>query len=1186
MPFTQKYQTGGRVILIYLIALLLVVGIGLLAFIQLGQISATVDHLTNNLAVQRALSRNIISQVLLTRFYALQYVRTQQQSDLDRFNEEMGRLEDLLAQADQQTTNPQRVDMLNRIKPAVHEYHATFDEVVQLVQERQKIYAQVLDIQGTAIDAELTALRIQTVFVDAPAVFLAFSNAQQSFRLLNLNVAHYLEEGDERYAVEFEANYRQMQAALSSLAENLPDPAQRRHLASARSAVEAYHQGFQDIHANYARSKELLSIMLDTLGPEISQTASDITASIDQEFQTQNKFSQTLIWQTRLVLVTITAIALVAGLGLSLALSHYLTERLRNEQELREYRDHLEKLVEARTVELREEISERQRVEDKLRQSQALYRSIVRASPDGITIFSLQGIIEFVSPACVKMFGYDTAEEMVSRSILDFITPNGHEQVATRLQKASQGHSLASLEYRAVKKDGQVFDIEANTEVIRDANGHPTAVISILRDITERKQAEEEIKLNQMRLDSLLELSQIAHELSEQKIVQMAIEEAAKLTKSKIGYLHFINSDQQTIRLVAWTGKTKEQCTAIYNSHYPLSQAGVWADCVRLGRPVIHNDYQNLPDKKGYPPGYTHLIRHTNVPIFDNEKVALILGVGNKDTNYDDTDVRQLALIGNQLIRILHRKRIEEEVRQAKEAAEEAQYAAEEARAAAEAANRAKSVFLANMSHELRTPLNAILGFSQLMTRDKTLSSAQRDNLEIINRSGEHLLALINQVLDLSKIEAGRASLQTEAFDLYRLLDDMESMFRLQSMEKDITFTFLRAPDTPQYIHADQGKLRQVLINLLGNAVKFTHQGRVTLQVGLKDQDARVNDEIEPSTSVSLIFEVADTGIGITPAELDNIFKPFAQTETGRKSQEGTGLGLTISRQFVRIMGGNLTATSDGAGQGTVFTFDIPVTLAQPTEIVKPYSKIHKRAIGLAPDQPVYRLLIVEDVEVNRQVLVKLLQSIGAVRSSPTGIDGPGFDVREAVNGQEAIDTWAEWQPHLIWMDMRMPVMDGLEATRRIKSSAQGQSTIIIALTASAFEEDREQFLTVGCDDFVRKPLREQEIVDKLVQHLGVRFVYQELVGEQRQKPLPVRPAERLDFAGLPADWLAGLHQAVIEADPKKIIDLVVGIRTRRPALAAALLELIDNFDYEPILAAVDQLNPSEENDEHPLHSK
>ena len=490
------------------------------------------------------------------------------------------------------------------------------------------------------------------------------------------------------------------------------------------------------------------------------------------------------------------------------------------------------------------------------------------------------------------------------------------------------------------------------------------------------------------------------------------------------------------------------------------------------------------------------------------------------------------------------------------------------------------------MSHELRTPLNAILGFAQLLARDKTLSSAQCNNLEIINRSGEHLLALINQVLDLSKIEAGRASLQTEAFDLYRLLDDMESMFRLQAMERDITFTFLRAPDTPQYIHADQGKLRQVLINLLGNAVKFTPQGCITLQVGVKNQDAKGNAEIQPSASTSLIFEVADTGIGITPAELDNIFKPFAQAETGRKSQEGTGLGLTISRKFVHIMGGNLTATSDGAGQGTAFTFDIPVTLAQPSEIVKPYSKIHKRAIGLAPGQPVYRLLIVEDVEVNRQVLVNLLQSIGAVRPSPTGIAGPGFEVREVVNGQEAIGVWAEWQPHLIWMDMRMPVMDGLEATRRIKSSAQGKSTIIIALTASAFEEDREQFLAVGCDDFVRKPLREQEIVDKLVQHLEVRFVYQELAREQKQKPLPVRPAEGLDFAGLPADWLAGLYQAVIEADPQKIIHLVVGIRTQRPALAAALLELIDNFDYQPILTAIDQLNQSEENDEHSFHSK
>ena len=221
--------------------------------------------------------------------------------------------------------------------------------------------------------------------------------------------------------------------------------------------------------------------------------------------------------------------------------------------------------------------------------------------------------------------------------------------------------------------------------------------------------------------------------------------------------------------------------------------------------------------------------------------------------------------------------------------------------------------------------------------------------------------------------------------------------------------------------------------------------------------------------------------------------------------QEGTGLGLTISRQFARMMGGEITVSSD-LGQGSLFQFDIPVTLPEPSEIQSLKSKVQNRVIGLEPGQPVYRLLVVEDVEANRQLLVNLLKPLG-------------FEVREASNGQEAVAVWQQWQPHLIWTDMRMPVMDGYEATRRIKAGPQEQSTIIIAVTASAFKEDREQILAAGCDDFVRKPVRAEEIVDRLTKYLGVRFVYQEIAVGQPREPGSTGLEESLDLAGLPADW-------------------------------------------------------------------
>ena len=275
--------------------------------------------------------------------------------------------------------------------------------------------------------------------------------------------------------------------------------------------------------------------------------------------------------------------------------------------------------------------------------------------------------------------------------------------------------------------------------------------------------------------------------------------------------------------------------------------------------------------------------------------------------------------------------------------------------------------------------------------------------------------------------------------------------------------------------------------------------------------------------------------------------------------QEGTGLGLTISRQFARMMGGEITVSSD-LGQGSLFQFDIPVTLPEPSEIQSLKSRVKNRVIGLEPGQPVYRLLVVEDVEANRQLLVNLLKPLG-------------FEVREASNGQEAVAVWQQWQPHLIWMDMRMPVMDGYEATRRIKAGPQEQSTIIIAVTASAFKEDREQILAAGCDDFVRKPVCAEEIVDRLTKYLGVRFVYQEIAVGQPREPGSIGLEDSLDLAGLPADWLADLRQAVIETDIEKITLLAAGISDRRPVLANALLKLVGNFDYEPILIALSQLN-------------
>jgi two-component system, sensor histidine kinase and response regulator len=454
------------------------------------------------------------------------------------------------------------------------------------------------------------------------------------------------------------------------------------------------------------------------------------------------------------------------------------------------------------------------------------------------------------------------------------------------------------------------------------------------------------------------------------------------------------------------------------------------------------------------------------------------------------------------------------------------------------------------MSHELRTPLNAILGFAQLMDRDPRLTGDLRDNLVTIRQSGEHLLALINDVLQVSKIEAGQTALELRAFDLTRLLADVESMFRLRATQKGLQLLVEDAPDVPQYIQADEGKLRQVLINLLSNAVKFTDEGGVTVRVRCEEQDTE--------TPV-LKFEVEDTGCGIPPDEIDDLFDPFVQSVNRSQVeayQEGTGLGLTISQHFVELMGGTIGLESQ-VGRGTLFRFAVPVEKAEAPDELEVRRK--RRVVGIEPDQAVYRLLVVEDRETNRQLLVKLLSSLG---SPPVG-----FEIRTAANGQEAIEVWDAWDPNLIWMDMRMPVMDGYEATKRIKATAKGQATVIIALTASAFEEDRALILSEGCDDFVSKPFREAEIFDKLEDHLGVRFIYEHEDKERVQTPKETNARAVQALAAMPDAWIQSLYQAARQADADQVLDLLAEIPEEQESLTESLTMLAHNFRFDRLMA-------------------
>jgi CheY-like chemotaxis protein len=406
------------------------------------------------------------------------------------------------------------------------------------------------------------------------------------------------------------------------------------------------------------------------------------------------------------------------------------------------------------------------------------------------------------------------------------------------------------------------------------------------------------------------------------------------------------------------------------------------------------------------------------------------------------------------------------------------------------------------MSHELRTPLNIILGFSQLMTRQRSLDETQKDYLNTINQSGEHLLGLINSVLDLAKIEAGKITLNTSDFDLNGMLDILQSMFQFEANEKGFQFIIERPNTLPYHIHADERKLRQVLMNLISNAMKFTSTGQIILRIKSEQQH-------------TLNFEVEDTGTGIAPAELEKLFQPFIQTESGRQIQEGTGLGLAIAYQFVQLMGGRLAAKSQ-VGLGTTFYFKINAPFVDCDRLQQVYSP--QRVTGLALGQSVYRS--------------------------------------------------QNWFPHLIWMDICMPEIDGCTATERIRETLV-PAPVIIALTGSAYDEEHKG--KVQCfDDFVRKPCRAETIFEKIATHLEIRYNY--AYDEAAEVQTILQDLTPSDLSIMSPIWIQQLNEAAIRVNAKELSALIAQIPKENISLIRVLTQKVQNFQFTEIKAMTEKI--------------
>lgn len=457
----------------------------------------------------------------------------------------------------------------------------------------------------------------------------------------------------------------------------------------------------------------------------------------------------------------------------------------------------------------------------------------------------------------------------------------------------------------------------------------------------------------------------------------------------------------------------------------------------------------------------------------------------------------------------------------------------------AQLANQAKSVFLANMSHELRTPLNAVLGYSEMMQKDSGVLEKHKEYLSIINRSGEHLLSLINEILEIAKIESKKIENQKINFNIHNLINDIMNMFTIQANSKNIALNVRGIENIPPFLIIDQTKLKVVLINLLGNAIKFTQSGEINLSLSYM----KVKNGL-----CRLMISVGDTGFGISVDEQKKLFNYFYQTELGKLTKSGTGLGLAISQDYVKLMGGEITVASE-LGKGSVFSFEIDVEEGEEIGIDK---DLTKKVIGFGKQQGEPKILIVEDNFENRFLLKNLLIDVG-------------FIIKEAENGQDAITVFEDWHPDIILMDMRMPVMNGLEATKIIRSIKTDKEVKIIAVSAHIFKNELDEIFNAGCDDYIGKPYKENEIFNIFSKHLGVQFVYEE---ESNETDPYIKSIDLTDniLSSIPNKLVLKLREAIIELDGNKIVKAIEEIEKENKNIGVALKSIARNKDYTRLL--------------------
>ena len=758
------------------------------------------------------------------------------------------------------------------------------------------------------------------------------------------------------------------------------------------------------------------------------------------------------------------------------------------------------------------DISDRKLAEEALRQSEERFQEIASTVNQFFFIRCAKSRqFLYVSPAYEKIFGR-TCESLYQNpdSWLNAVHPDERQQIIASVAQQFQCDN-ATREYRIIRPNHSIRWIYAQILLVRDEAGNPLRFIGFADDITERKQAEEALKNSERKFKGAFDTIAVG---------MCLISIAGGFLEVNTALCQILGYSESELLSCRWQDIVYQE---------DQRQELEFANRMYAGEQVGYQLEQRFVCQDG-------------TVVWGLSSISLMRG----------TQQDPLYLIA-QVTDITERKQAEIALQYAKEAAE--------------AANRAKSTFLANMSHELRTPLNGILGYAQILQRYKDCTPKQKEGLVIIQQCGEHLLTLINDILDLSKIEASKLELYPDDFNFPTFLQGIGEIFRLKAVQKSIHLTYLVSNQLPTTVHADEKRLRQILMNFLSNAVKFTDIGSVTFKVGRiangswliangQEQLAMNNEQLAIS---KIRFQVEDTGIGITNEQLAKIFLPFEQVGDRSRHAEGTGLGLAITQKLVSLMGSQIFVEST-PGVGSRFWFDLNLPVAS--------NPIKSTSINSADNTIGYqgqkrKILVVDDHWGNCAVLINILEPLG-------------FELFEASNGREGIEKAVEFQPDLIITDLVMPVMDGNQMTKQLRQLPQFQDTIILAISANAFEVDRQKSLEAGCNNFLPKPVHAEDLLTTIKYYLNLSWIYDELDDAQSQESVDESmyyientPTE---LVIPPLEELALLYNAALISYIDGIRQEAIRLQQVDPTytpFANRVLELAENFDSERIVELV-----------------